>query len=425
VHLEYNVDGSLKSKTDQRETVIDYTYTSSRQPEFEKVTTLGGNTDGHVRSIKREYDNLDRLEKITSYETSGGTGTVRNQIKYSYDTTHGKLIKTEQSHESAVTSGTPAVQYAYDNSEASNIYANVLRQKSTTYPNGRIIHLNYNTPTTVDAELNRIFMYEADSSGSPGTDLTLYSYNGTSRLVLTADLVPAVQSSSVNIDGAGADNYNGFDRFGREVIKEWYRYASGQWRDRFEYALDFAGNRTVRDVRVDLISGSYPNTIDQKYAYDGLQRLKQMDEGAYSGGTITSQKLAQTFTLDQLGNWPQFVQTDSGAGVGSVNQTRTHSAANEITAISGSGSSDWVDPVHDLAGNMTEIPQPLSPLSKYVLIYDAWNRLIELRTSTGTLITTNEYDGLGRRIKRVDVAASPDVTYDYYYNEQWQLLEER
>jgi hypothetical protein len=26
---------------------------------------------------------------------------------------------------------------------------------------------------------------------------------------------------------------------------------------------------------------------------------------------------------------------------------------------------------------------------------------------------------------RVDVAASPDVTYDYYYNEQWQLLEER
>jgi len=36
-------------------------------------------------------------------------------------------------------------------------------------------------------------------------------------------------------------------------------------------------------------------------------------------------------------------------------------------------------------------------------------------------IISNEYDGLGRRIVRVDSAASD--TYDYFYNESWQILE--
>jgi len=39
----------------------------------------------------------------------------------------------------------------------------------------------------------------------------------------------------------------------------------------------------------------------------------------------------------------------------------------------------------------------------------------------GGVVQRNEYDGLGRRIVRVD-AASPDVTYDCYYNDRWQLL---
>lgn len=36
-------------------------------------------------------------------------------------------------------------------------------------------------------------------------------------------------------------------------------------------------------------------------------------------------------------------------------------------------------------------------------------------------VQTNEFDGLGRRIVR-DVAGQSD-TYDYFYNESWQVLE--
>lgn len=59
------------------------------------------------------------------------------------------------------------------------------------------------------------------------------------------------------------------------------------------------------------------------------------------------------------------------------------------------------------------------------LKYDAWNRLVEYKDDdSGAVLQKNEYDGLGQRIVRVDAQANPDLTYDYYYNDQWQLLTE-
>ncbi|MCH8840671.1 MAG: RHS repeat-associated core domain-containing protein, partial [Planctomycetes bacterium] len=72
---------------------------------------------------------------------------------------------------------------------------------------------------------------------------------------------------------------------------------------------------------------------------------------------------------------------------------------------------------------MTTIPQPLAPSSSYTLKYDAWNRLVKVTDASDVSIQENEYDGLNRRIVKIDKAADPDVTYDYYYNRQWQVLE--
>jgi hypothetical protein len=59
----------------------------------------------------------------------------------------------------------------------------------------------------------------------------------------------------------------------------------------------------------------------------------------------------------------------------------------------------------------------------FTLKYDAWNRLVKVESAGPTTVQTNEFDGLNRRIVRVDSGASD--TYDYFYNEAWQLLEER
>ena len=71
-------------------------------------------------------------------------------------------------------------------------------------------------------------------------------------------------------------------------------------------------------------------------------------------------------------------------------------------------------------------------------VCDAWNRLIEVwqddgdgsqeitgETPDDTQIAAYEYDGLHRRIQKTDKTGESDVTYDYYYNTAWQVLEVR
>ena len=50
--------------------------------------------------------------------------------------------------------------------------------------------------------------------------------------------------------------------------------------------------------------------------------------------------------------------------------------------------------------------------------------LVELKDETSTAVTTNTYDGLNRRIIRDETGGSGDKIH-YYYNENWQVLEER
>jgi len=94
-----------------------------------------------------------------------------------------------------------------------------------------------------------------------------------------------VESRAFNLDGSGGNsNFNAFDRFGREVKREWWSYGTNTFRDRFEYALDYAGNRLSRDIPTTVYA---TNDRDQVYGYDGLQRLKAFDEGTLSGSSIS------------------------------------------------------------------------------------------------------------------------------------------
>jgi RHS repeat-associated protein len=128
---------------------------------------------------------------------------------------------------------------------------------------------------------------------------------------------------------------------------------------------------------------------------------------------------------------------------GDVNQTRTHNKANEIedtvnqTPDDISGTPDWVDPAYDLAGNMTAGPQPryeTADANTQLYVYDAWNRLTKIYRDADTddliddpdeLVATYSYDGQNRRIRKVLENGESDITYDYYYNESWQVLEVR
>jgi RHS repeat-associated protein len=68
---------------------------------------------------------------------------------------------------------------------------------------------------------------------------------------------------------------------------------------------------------------------------------------------------------------------------------------------------------------MTAMPSPLDVGVELEATYDAWNRLV--KTDDGTTVVEYGYDGMNRRITK----ASGGTTRHYYYNDQWQVLEER
>jgi RHS repeat-associated protein len=277
--------------------------------------------------------------------------------------------------------------------------------------------------------LNRVA--EIRESNSSGTQLTSYSYNGAKRPVL-ADYPDTNVKIKLDLYQGTAGTYAGFDRFGRTINQYWMRYYSGTTDiDCIKYGYDAAGNRTWHE---DVVAAANTVNQDDYYTYDGLHRLSIYKRGDLTGapptgisGTPTKE---EDWTLDQLGNWSGYVQKSTGSTT--LNQTRYHNSVNEIdtnntdsdgpgASITASVGTNWEDPKYDKAGNMTTMPQSAHLNRSYTLTFDAWDRLVKVYDDYKEQDEqTNEYDGLGRRI-----VSTASGTSHYYYNEFWQLVEER
>ncbi len=76
---------------------------------------------------------------------------------------------------------------------------------------------------------------------------------------------------------------------------------------------------------------------------------------------------------------------------------------------------------------MTTVPKPTALTATYTATYDAWNRLVEVKSGANVVLKC-EYDGLGRRTKK-HINTGVDQVYDefrhFFYNSGWQILETR
>ena len=135
----------------------------------DRVTTLGSGVDSNVRRIEREYDVRGLSARVTSYSSATvGAGTIRNEIERTYDD-FGHLDTEYQDHDSAVNTGSsPKVQYDYSTGSAGHT-----RLTKMTYPNGRLLHVGYDSGA--DDEINRVsWLADDNGSGSAGTHLVEY-----------------------------------------------------------------------------------------------------------------------------------------------------------------------------------------------------------------------------------------------------------
>ncbi len=102
-----------------------------------------------------------------------------------------------------------------------------------------------------------------------------------------------------------------------------------------------------------------------------------------------------------------------------VRAVASFSLSNELIAFNTTQGTQWQNPLHDPAGNMYIMPKPNSPANSYTAVYDAWNRLTQV---SGTSTAEYQYDGLNRRT--VKFTGSSNEIRHFYYNDQWQVLEE-
>jgi len=224
-----------------------------------------------------------------------------------------------------------------------------------------------------------------------------YKYLGAGRFVEEDYAAPGVRLS---YDPDGDNSFSALDRFGRVVDQLWERY--GQTPvvlDHYCYTYDRAGNRTSRTNELN-------HDFDELYDYDGIDRLIS---------STRADDFDQSWALDGLGNFAEF--DDDGES-----QTLTANAVNEITGITGG----WISPSYDAAGNMISGPKPGDETTRVHYRYDAWNRLVAVRADDfgepGDLIAEYQYDGVNRRVEKI--VAGTSHAY-YYFNHDWQLLEER
>ncbi|HTH06543.1 MAG TPA: RHS repeat-associated core domain-containing protein, partial [Ilumatobacteraceae bacterium] len=266
------------------------------------------------------------------------------------------LGRVKASHQ---TTGTQTYDFGYDYDRAGNL-------KSETYPSGRIVTFTYD-------DANR------PSSASQGPTAfasgTVYTPHGAvSDLTLGNGLLERnrfnlrLQPRLVALGTATADAF------------------------RLDYG-DFGGTANNGNVLSQSIYHQATGvTWTQTYTYDGVNRLKTVNEAAAAG-----QAWSQTYGYDRFGN--RWVPS-SGLPLSPLTpiaQGEFDAGTNRLVAAPN---------LYDLAGNHTR-----DELGR-LLTYDAENH--QATFADGSSAATYEYDGEGRRVRATVQGAASTFVYDVF-----------
>jgi RHS repeat-associated protein len=407
------------NRNDRNATTHAYYYDVLGRPTMDQIWQLGANVDGAVQLLATAYDTYGNPYLFTSYNAPVG-GSIVNQVQRAFNGL-GQLTREWQSHSGAVDPNptvTPSVQYAYSFDPAGNM--NYSRLVSITYPNGRVVTYNYNTvgdasAKGIDYRISRVSSI-SDNMGmlESYVDANGYSsYVGLGTLVQRLYPQPNVELTYLQQTGDpgtgdAGDQYRGLDRFGRVVDQRWINPPNPTLpTDRFQYGYDRDGNRLYRDNLVKPTFGEIYHANAAGTGYDNLNQLTAFYRGMLSPTKDTIVGMpqhSQSWSLDVMGNWSSLTNDTNPP------QARTHNRQNEVTSV---GSSTLT---FDNNGNTTVDDQG------NVYVYDAWNRVVQVRVGGTGPALRYAYDALGRRIQE---PIDSSHVRDLYFSNDWQVLEER
>ena len=292
---------------------------------------------------------------------------------------------------------------------------NTSRRTSITYPNGRVVNLAYGAINSIDDSFSLVKSVAISGESDNKVD---YSRAGLGRFVKIAYPQPGVEMSMLRpaggSDGDSGDPYDGYDRFSRVQEMRWQSRSTGAPIDAWQWGFNEASNRTWKK---NLVAASGQ---DEAYNYDGLYQIKHDAVGTLNTNRTAIGGVPQEeegFSYDPTGNWLGYRKDSNGAP--DFDQSRSNNKDNQLTQID--GSSQGIE--YDRAGNAIKIRRGAGGdwNKHFTLVWDAWNRLVEVKDENGVTVQKNAYDGLSRRITK---EAGGTVTHTYW-SDRWKPLEER
>ncbi|MFN0007039.1 MAG: RHS repeat-associated core domain-containing protein [Planctomycetota bacterium] len=409
----YDAQGREVYRKDQAGNIFETDYDANGRSTQKRVTTLAGGFDSAIRRIATTYDSVGRTSEIVQYDNATvGSGTAKDGIKCTYDD-WGQLATYAEDRDSAVSGGGNQYTTSYTWAKATT-GRNTLRITAYTLPSGRAIDLQYRTAGgLLDGAASRVTMI-ADGA----TVLARYWYNGVGQVVGQEYDQPDVMWRMYGSTGT----YPDLDGFNRVVSSRWTKDLTTDV-DFYDVDLTYDRNSNITSAEDNVHSG-----FDVLYTMDDTNRLTRAEEGTLSGGSISSRKRDEQWTLGHTGNWELDKVDLNGDGdfvdAGELNDDRTHNTVNELTARdTDDNGSDNYTLTYDAAGNMTDDGKD------YEYEYDAFYRLRKVKnTSNQALIAEYRYNGLGHRIgihEDTDTDGDVDANDKWYYDafdERWRHL---
>ena len=212
----------------------------------------------------------------------------------------------------------------------------------------------------------------------------------------------------------------------RDVLTSIQNKAGETTRSTYIYSVVNGGVNSIgqrKGVRTNFnLGGAHTaNPGDTSWSYDNLGQLTSANHGS-------NDSIDRAYQYDAIGNRtfaekgaPQIPTTPglntTGYTANALNQY------NAITAYNTSGVAGTpISPVFDADGNMEQGPLPVSPGTNCTLVWDAENRLIEVKSASNVTLVKYAYDALSRRISR-NVSASPN-SYTLYLYDGWNCIAE-
>jgi RHS repeat-associated protein len=397
---------------DQAGNVTEMAYDASGRLTSRAVSTLATGFDGAVRRIETGYDSLGRRLTVTQYDASSGGGVV-DQVKYGYDGWSNVTSFAQDTNSAVGQSGSVddyALTHAYAKATGGR---NSVRRTGSTYPSGKSVTYTYsNSAGLFDADMSRVSGVNVD-----GTLLVRYAYLGSGQLARTA--YPSIGLQHQLYDSANA--YNRVDRFNRMTTVSWEEAATAYKAYDVTLAWDRGGNILSVDDKGH-------TGFDFLYSIDDLDRVTRAHRGTLSGGSISTAKQDQRWTLDHLGNWSQNRFDLNGDGdftdAEELDELRGHNAVNEILDRDTNGdSTPEFTLAYDAVGQLTDDGED------YKYTWDAFGRMRKiLKRSNDALVEEIRYNGLGFMIgehydadEDLDVDSN-DPWYYHAYDERWRQI---